>query len=440
MMRKVLYFTYYWPPAGGPGVQRSLKFVKYLRKFGIDPIVITPHPTKASHAVSDSSLMSEVPSDCVVINTNTLEPFGIYERLTGKKEIPRSGFANESNPGMLAKIMRFVRGNFFIPDPRKGWNRYAENAALKIINTEKIDAIICSSPPHSTQLIGLQLQRKTGIPWIADMRDPWTDIYYYKQLYHTRIASWLDRRLERQVLTEAKAVVVVSKSMKRLFESKSQCIDPAKIHVIPNGFDLEDFPPVSIDKSSQFRMVYTGTMSDNYPVKQVLKAMSRLNSQGMSDINLSFFGEIAPGIKKEILLSDVASMVSFNSYLPHDEAIQKMRHSEMLLLIIPEIKDNEAILTGKLFEYLAAAHPILGIGPENGDAAQIIMETGSGTMFEYSKAEEVYQFIKSHYDAWRSGKHRMNSMDRVTHYSRESLSKQLAGLIISSAESVLQNR
>jgi len=175
-MKKVLIITYYWPPSGGAGVQRMLKFVKYLHQLGVQITVITVDPRKASYQLTDDSFLKDIPDDINVIKTNTFEPFNLYKSLGSKKEIPHSGFANETNPGFFQKASRFVRGNFFIPDARRGWNKYAYREAIKVIKNNKIDAIITSSPPHSTQLVGLKLKNKYNIPWVADLRDPWTDI------------------------------------------------------------------------------------------------------------------------------------------------------------------------------------------------------------------------------------------------------------------------
>ncbi|MDO9512164.1 MAG: glycosyltransferase family 4 protein [Bacteroidales bacterium] len=428
-MKKVLYISYYWPPCGGPGVQRSLKFVKYLKQYGIEPIVITVDPAKASYPVMDTSLLSEIPNDIRIIKTSTLEPFGIYERLTKKKELPHSGFANESNPGFLSRVSRFIRGNFFIPDPRAGWNRYLIKAALKVISTENIDAIITSSPPHSTQLAGLRLCKKTGIPWIADLRDPWTDIYYYRQLYHTKPALWLDKKYEKSVIEMADAILVVSDSLKRLFSAKTDEVEASKIHVLANGYDRSDFPVVEHIITDVFRIVYTGTISDDYPLDVLVNSLIRLRDSGRTNWQIEVCGKLSPALHQWILKSDIASNFRFVPYMSHQDVVIKMQKSEVLLLIIPDIEDNAGILTGKLFEYIAAQRPILGIGPVNGDASAILRETGSGEMFDYNNMESVTQYLSIWYDVWQSGNWEFAPTGDIEKYSREALTGQLVEII-----------
>jgi hypothetical protein len=175
-MNKVLIVTYYWPPSGGAGVQRWLKFSKYLPEFGWEPIILTVDPEFAAYPVTDYSLSEGFPSSVKIFKTAATNYFRVYNK--DKTRIPTAGFANNKENTLKEKIMRFIRGNFFIPDPRRGWNSFAFRKACEIIETERIENIITTSPPHSTQLIGLNIKKKyPAINWIADLRDPWTDIY-----------------------------------------------------------------------------------------------------------------------------------------------------------------------------------------------------------------------------------------------------------------------
>ena len=240
-MKKVLIITYYWPPSGGAGVQRWVKFAKYLPDFGIEPIILTVDPAFASYPIRDESLKDDISESLTVYHTKSKEPFGLYKKLTNKKEIPHAGFANESVPSFMQKISRAIRGNFFIPDARKGWNAYALEKALELIKTHGIETVVTSSPPHSTQLIGLKIKQKTGIHWVADLRDPWTDIYYYKQLYYSKWAKAIDKKYELQVIHAADNIVVVSEDLKRIFTEKLTSSTKDNVKVIPNGFDEDDF-------------------------------------------------------------------------------------------------------------------------------------------------------------------------------------------------------
>ena len=271
---RLLVLTYYWPPSGGAGVQRCLKWVKYLGEFGVAATVVTVDAAQATYPVRDASLEAEVPADVRVIRTPTSEPFESYKKLTGRA-VPYGGFANEGKPGLVQQVLRFVRGNLFIPDPRRGWNKHALRAVEALLAAgETFDAVLTSSPPHSTQLIGLELQRRHGLRWLADLRDPWTDIYYYKELHHTLLAAWLDARYERQVLTQADAVLVTSPETKRLFLAKLSALPIAKFHVLPNRYDESDFRQPSTAPTDCLRITHTGTITELYRIEQLLQVVA----------------------------------------------------------------------------------------------------------------------------------------------------------------------
>jgi glycosyltransferase involved in cell wall biosynthesis len=429
-MRKVLIITYYWPPSGGAGVQRMLKFVKYLRQFDIEPIVITVDENKASYQLTDKSLLNDIPRDTRIIKTNTFEPFEFYKLIGNKKEIPHSGFANETNPSFVQKMMRFIRGNFFIPDARKGWNKYAYKAALNILKTEKIDAIITSSPPHSSQLVGLKLKRKFGIPWIADMRDPWTDIYFYKQMLHTPIASRIDAKMEREVLEETDALIVVSQDIKRIFSNKSNKLDSNKIVVIPNGYDEADFSENVDTNASEFSITYTGTFADIYQIDAFLAAFRKIiDNHTDLNISLKFIGKVSGSLLQKTELLELQNHVSFGKYIPHKESVEALQKSTILLLVIPRMEKNEGILTGKLFEYLGSGKPIICIGPIHGDAASIITECNAGQTFDYEDEIGMYNYLDNLIILWKTEKLILNTNKNISGYSRKNLTKKLVEII-----------
>ena len=355
---------------------------KYLPEYGIRPIVLTVDPNQATYPQRDVSLLDDVQKGLEVIHTPTSEWFGTYQRASGRKEVPFSGFANESDkPGPRQKLARWVRGNFFLPDPRRGWNSHAIKKALQLIDERGIDTVVTTSPPHSTQLIGRALSQARGVRWIADFRDPWTDIYYYKQFYPTRLARALDAGMERKVLEDADAVLVVSEEMKRVFSSK--VANPgARFHVVPNGFDEADFPPYVPKVQSPFVLTYTGTLAGAYPLDGLLKAVETLKGQ----VVLRFVGNRDE--KTEKMLAALP-FVKLEGPKPHARAIAAMQDAQALLLVIPDIPKNEGILTGKIFEYLAAGPPILALGPVQGDAARILNETEKGVMLNYNDVAKI---------------------------------------------------
>ena len=382
-MKKVLVITYYWPPSGGAGVQRWVKFIKYFKNQNIDPYIISVDPDFASYPVIDNSLINDIPENTNVYLTKTNEPYSFYKKINNN-QTPYAGFVNEGSPNFFQKIARFIRGNFFIPDSRKGWNDFAYKKAVEVLERENIDTVITTSPPHSTQLIGLKLKETLNIKWIADLRDPWTDIYYYKSMLHTKWAKRKDLNYEKKVIEKSDKIVVVSDSIKQLLINKSNLIQESKIHVIPNGFDEDDFLFPSTNEDRKFLLSYVGTITKDYPLDSIKKSIANLN------ISIEFTGKADEPTKH--LLNGIAG---FNNHVKHKESINLLLASDMLLLVIPKIANNKGILTGKLFEYLGARKPILCIGPTDGDAAKIIQECKAGKTFDYSDKNGIYEFIET---------------------------------------------
>lgn len=411
-MKKVLLITYYFPPSGGAGVQRWLKTIKYLIEFGVEAIVLTVDPAVASYPQVDESLCADVPSSLNVYTTKTKEILSLYKRVSPNKQVPYGGFANEPNPTLLQKISRFIRGNFFLPDPRRGWNKYALAKARQIIESEGITTVITTSPPHSTQLIGLELKKQyPNINWVADLRDPWTDIYYNSDLYPT---SWAQRRnlaYERSVLEGADKIITVSEDCKRLFAEKADVA--GKITVVPNGYDESDFEEKKLVKGEitpNYILSYVGVLAPQHNLLPLKALVS-----GRKDILLRFVGVVSEEIQQEIKSWGVQA--EFISYVSHKQAIAYMRASDALLLFIPNVPNNEGILTGKLFEYLASGRKILLFGPENGDAMHLISECGAGAC--YTENFCLDKFLNQDY----------TGNDNIKLYSRRALAQKIAYLL-----------
>ena len=422
-MKKVLIITYYWPPSGGAGVQRWLKFAKYLPEFGWQPVILTVDPQYASYPQRDKSLKAEIGPHCMVYTTKSFELYNAYKFISGKKEVPYGGFANESQEGWLQKVSKFLRGNFLLPDPRKGWNKYALRKASELIRQFNIDTVVTTSPPHSTQLIGLQLKQTFNIKWIADLRDPWTDIYYYNQFKHTAMARHIDNQYERKVVENADLLVTVSEDVKRIFASKSTLPIAAKTVVIPNGFDQDDFMIKQVPVETKIVITYTGTISEAYPVDSFLKALCALEEALKSQILIRFVGKVPPSVVQKFRDTDLE--IELVGYVDHPKSIEYLLRSNLLLLIIPEVKNNLGILTGKFFEYLAAQKPILAIGPTDGDLAKIIKDTNCGNLFDYNDAEGMRLFIAA------SLKHPalISNLQMAGEYSRKHLTRKIAQLL-----------
>lgn len=429
-MKKVLIITYYWPPSGGAGVQRWLKFVKYFLEFDIQPIVLTVDKEFASYPVMDESLLKEIPESVKVVHTKTKEPFGLYKKISGKKQIPSGGFASGDTHSFKDALMRFTRGNFFIPDARIGWNKYAFESACEIIEKEKPVAVITTSPPHSTQLIGLNLKKKFNLPWIADLRDPWTDIYYYKKMLHTSLAKTRDKRYEKKVLENSDKIVVVSDSIKNSFLGKSKKIKPENISVIPNGYDEKDFENKKIDSEKTFTITYTGTIAESYSPYNFFSAIGNLiKNNPDSEIKFRFVGSMPKGMFEYLKTHSWKNNFEFIPYSPHDKVIDCMLSSAVLYLAIPQAEGNKGILTGKLFEYLAAKKPIIGTGPTDGDAAAIINSCSAGKMFEANDESGILNHLQNLLNDWKQNKNPSIPSDEYKKYSRKFLAEQFTKLI-----------
>jgi len=421
-MKKVLIITYYWPPSGGAGVQRWLKFAKYLPEFGWQPVILTVDPEYASYPQRDESLSREVGPDCLVYTTKSFELYNFYKLVSGKKEVPYGGFANESKEGLFQKVSKFMRGNFLLPDPRKGWNKYALKRATELIREFNIDTVVTTSPPHSTQLIGLKLKQEFNIRWIADLRDPWTDIYYYNQFKHTELARKIDESFERKVVENADLLITVSEDLKRIFAEKSDLPIAAKTAVIPNGFDEEDFRITNFQAEARKIITYTGTISDAYDVDCLLKALCLLSEDLKSQLLIRFVGKVPPAVEHKFRETGLA--VELVGYVDHPKSIEYLFRSDLLLLVIPKVKNNRGILTGKFFEYLAAQKPILAIGPADGDLAKIIQETQCGMLFDYEDSDGMLQFIQEKLKKPAL----VPNPEIVNRYSRKQLTRKIAQL------------
>jgi glycosyltransferase involved in cell wall biosynthesis len=420
-MNKVLIVTYYWPPSGGAGVQRWLKFSKYLPEFGWEPIILTVDPEYAAYPVTDFSLNDDIPASIKVVTTPATNYFSIYKK--DKSKIPTAGFANNIDNTFKGKLLRFVRGNFFLPDPRRGWNKYAFKKACELIEAEGIRHIITTSPPHSTQLIGLNLKKKYRfIKWTVDLRDPWTDIYYYKQFYPTLISKAVDVRYEIRVLKRADNIITVGESLKTLFSSKVNNIEK-KIRVITNGYDESDFKEVPKVIPKKFTITYVGTLSDIYPIEGLVPALKTFQNEG-KDFILRFVGTVSEKTKKMLVNEIPDNFLDFLPYVAHSEAIKYMSVSSLLLLIIPLHQSNKIIITGKLFEYMASSKPILCLGPSTGDAASIINSVHAGETFNYFDSEGIYDFLVQCVN-----KLPQSDLNEKLLYSRKELTRKLSEIL-----------
>jgi glycosyltransferase involved in cell wall biosynthesis len=387
---KILIIVYYWPPSGGSGVQRWVKLSKYLAELGVQVHVLTVDEKYASYMQIDSSLADEVHPGVRVVKTRSVEIINLFAKLFGKKKVPTAGFYNLDRKSFVHNLGLLIRSSFFIPDPRRGWNHFAYKKACDIIRKEGITKVITSSPPHSSQLIGLKLKKKLGVEWTADLRDPWTDIFYYNLLRHTFLSRRIDSNYELSVLKHADHVFTVSGKLKEIFISKDKLIDPGKFFIIPNGFDPADFQPTNTYyPGKDFVIGYTGTITDQYNPEGFLRAFRNMVNQSQGTTRLEITGTVSPKIISFIDELGISDHVVINTPIPHKEIPALLVRKDALLLVIPRVEHSELILTGKLFEYLASGRPIILVGPKNGDAESIMKECGAGESFEWDSEIEM---------------------------------------------------
>ncbi len=420
-MRKALIVSYYWPPAGGPGVQRVLKFSKYMPDLGWQPIILTVK--RGAYPALDKSLEEEVHSSTLVYRTANLEPDQLYKSFTGLKQDDRLpvGLLAAEKKNWKNRLANAIRLNVFIPDAKLLWQPAAVKAGRDIIETHKPDVIFSSSPPPTTHLIARRLARIGKIPWVADFRDPWTQIHYYRGKRWSQ-ASRLDAMLEKRVTDDCDLLTCVSRAFAELLPVD----DKQKIRILPNGFDAADFQD-SMQRPERFRIIYIGGLNPNRFYPEFFESIARLISSDKMPadrVKIIFAGQVTLEIKEKI--SDIfkdAPVVKFSGYVNHDEAVRLMQSAALQLLFMEKVEKYEGHLPGKLFEYLAAGNPVLGVGSKSGEAARILEKTKSGSII--TADDDPAPLILKEFEAWQKQERRSLNKKEIARYSRENLTKQL---------------
>ena len=424
-MKKVLIITYYWPPAGGPGVQRWLKFVKYLREFDIEPIVYKP--TNPDYPLVDNSLLNEVPGDITLLEQKIFEPY-FLARFFSKKHtsaISSGIIPADSRQGFLQKVLLYIRGNFFIPDARRSWVKPSVKFLSDYITKHRIDTIITTGPPHSMHLIGLNLVKRNKLKWVADFRDPWTQIGYHKKLKLTDSSELKHQNLEQQVLDTATHIITTSFTTRDEFEKQTT----TPITVITNGYDEQG--KIVVDPDSKFTLAHIGSLLSGRDPKnlwQVLGELIRENSSFRNHFQLKLVGAVSEEVLASIHEEGLGKNLLVVGYVSHSEAVKIQRNSGVLLLIEINSKDTRGIIPGKFFEYMASKRPIIALGPEKWDVERILYETGSGNYFNYFQKEELKHRILAYYGLFLKDHLRSDSRN-MEKYTRRNLTGKLAELL-----------
>ena len=428
MSKKVLIIAYYWPPSGGSGVQRWLKFVKYLPQWGWEPYVFTPE--NPSFTIRDESLMKDIPLEAEVIRFPIWEPYDSFFKLSGafgKKSRP-ADMVTTKNKSLLQRIATFVRANFLIPDPRVFWVRPSVKFLHDFLIENQIRTIITTGPPHSIHLIGYRLKKKNpSLRWLADFRDPWSEWGLLDSLNVGAFARNLHRKLEHKVLASADKIITITPFYVRKFEALAK----RKITLLTNGYDEDDFKLLRIVPTDKFVIRHVGIINERCDPRPFMEVVEKLISEDTtfaSLLHIDFVGEVHSRIRDFVHESPLLrARTSFTPSVPHDQLISMYGKSSLLLLVLTGYKDAEGYLPGKLFEYLATGLPVLGIGPAHGDAAALLSATGAGEMIDDSEGERIKDKVMAYFTAWRNGNVFVRNRD-VTKYSRKNITRELTDL------------
>ena len=436
-MRRVLFVTYYFPPSGGSGVQRGLKMVKYLSDFGWEPIVLTVDPDHSAYPDLDPAMLADVPAHVRVARTRSRDPYTLYARFVGKKksEAVGVGFLGADHASFRERVARWIRANLFLPDARVGWVGPALERARSIVAEGGVDAVVTTGPPHSAHLIGQRLSAESGLPWIADLRDAWPDPAYAEMLPSSGWARRRDRRIRDRALRSASLRIAVTEDL--AFHMEKDTGVPYRL--IRNGFDPEDFSASQELDRSQFLLTHTGNLGPARDPEPLWTALANPDHQDRwPRLQVLLVGNVDPGIQATIERLNLQGRIKRIPYVPHHEAIAWMQRSAALLLPINRVMDSAGIVTGKIYEYLAAGRPVLALGDPAGEASRILADTTSGSILAYEDVDGVVGWLDTHYAAWEQGTaHSGANPASLGPYSRKEQAASLARLL---EESISESR
>ena len=424
-LKKVLIISYYWPPSGGAVVQRCLKFVKYLPEYGWQPIIYTPE--NPEFPALDESLIKDIPEGVEILKQPIWEPYTWYRQFLGDKDKKiGAGFVSEKKePGLLHKISVWVRGNFFIPDARRFWIKPSVNYLTKYLKENPVDIVVSTGPPHSMHLIALGLKKSLGVKWIADFRDPWTNIDFYKELM---LSGWADKKhkkLEQEVVKSADLCLTIGYTMTEEFES----LGANKVETVTNGFDQDDFPTTDLKLDDEFTISYIGTFSPSRNQPTFWQALAELKTEHEDFANafkLRTVGVVDYSVRSAISEAGLEENWEEVAYVPHEELLNYQRASKVLLVSINNTPNATGILPGKFFEYLASGRPILAIGPKKSDIGTVLDKTNAGFIVDPDDLDGMKSVILS---LFRNESNLVRIEESVQAFSRKQITKQLVELL-----------
>lgn len=428
MQKKVLIITYYWPPSGGGGVQRWLKFAKYLPEFGWKPLVIVPE--NPEYPVLDASLEKDVHPEAEIYRLPIWEPYSLFKKLTKRKKTEKVNTGllfDEKKQSFTERLSLWIRGNLLLPDPRVFWIPTAVKALKKIILETKPDAIITTGPPHSLHLIGQLIKKRfPNLYWISDFRDPWSEIDYLDKFYASKPARGLQKRMEKKVLNRADKVVTVSQSWAKDLQKHTK----TPVICITNGYDEEDFSISTKKKQDEeFILSHVGIINSFRSPESLWQAIEELcdsEKEFYNKFKLQLIGTVDEGLKESLkkyrLLHSKTNIVG---YIPHSEVMNVYSASSCLLLLQNNTKNSLGHIPGKFFEYMASKTPILAIGAKNSDVGRILEETNAGAICGFNNKTEIKNYLLSLSKTKTDDTLKIN-LEAVKQFSRYELSRKLS--------------
>lgn len=424
-MKKVLVITYYWPPSGGSGVQRWVKFSKYLPGKSWQPVIYTPENPDAPSI--DRTLENDIPREVEVIKRPIREVYSIYRKLSGKKSTAEVNPINHQKKSLKQKIFMALRGNLFIPDPRISWVRPSVRFLTEYLKEHPVDVIVSTGPPHSMHLIAKKVAQRTGIPWIADFRDPWTKMFYFKHLQLSSFAKKRHEKLEKSVLDSCDRVVAVSPLVQEEFRAMTK----TPVELITNGYDPEDYAENSNIQDGFFNVTHTGLFaSDGNPdvLWEVLREKCNTDKEFANKLRIRLVGKTDKEIHCSLKKYGLEGHVIDKGYQSHKEAVMEQLNASLLILPLRKEPEYKATLPGKVFEYIAAHRPVLGIGQSDGAMAKILFQTQAGEVYAWEDKESIADFINKCWDLYLKG-NEWNKTGNIEQYSRLSTTAQMAALM-----------
>ena len=432
-MKRVLIISYYWPPTGGSGVQRWVKFAKYLPQEGWQPVIYTPE--NPERLAVDASLEAEVPAEAEIVKTRIIEPYELYRKFLRKSGHGDAAVevnpVNAQNKSLLQKAAMWVRGNLFRPDPRCLWIGPSVRFLKNYLKDHPVDLIVSTGPPHSMHMIGRRLSLETGLPWIADFRDPWTKIFYFKHLSMMPSTQKWHRRMEKKVLDDASAVVAVSPLVQQEFQAMTQ----TSVELITNGFDECDFPEGRAEEAAggpdnDFVITHTGLFAaDGNPTVlwKVLADKCKADDSFRNHLKIKLVGKTDSQITGSLEAAGLSDNVINLGYQPHAVAVEEQRAASLLILPLRKEPEYKAVLPGKLFEYLASWRPVLGIGQTDGAMSIILNTTKTGLVLDWNDEASLARFIELCWQRHLRGELTVEDAD-LTQFTRKELTRRMAAL------------